>query len=271
MLWCCQAIELKEQAWLQKQVTPKKGCLKRFAGAVAGLDLAIEVNFGHRRWSKTLSLTFPPCWACQPTWAQAENQLQLLTGVLGKALSVPSSSHCCNGARICPAVLEAEMCRVDFPTWGSIAAAKSAGSVLHQKLPSFGGARRCPPSPPKGCQLCWCWPRTHSPASGILAPTGAAQHSQKKKNPEPHQPQTCIRCFWNARRCLQLGCEWQEVQGRPGTHQLDAHGGQTVCVCVLLANTPPGYGRGLGATMLLILAALTKCLLNTIRQISWTR
>lgn len=91
---------------------------------------------------------------------------------------------------------------------------------------------------------------------------------KKKKNPEPHQPQTCIRCFRNARRCLQLGCEWQEVQERPGTHQLDAHGGQTVCVCVLLADTPPGYGRGLGATMLLILAALTKCLLNTIRQIS---
>lgn len=39
-----------------------------------------------------------------------------------------------------------------------------------------------------------------------------------------------------------------------------------LCARVLLANTPPGYGRGLGATTLLILAALTKCLLNTIRQ-----
>lgn len=238
MLWCCRAVELKEQAWLQKQVTPKKGCLKRFAGAVAGLDLAIEVNFGHRRWSKTLSLTFPPCWACQPTWAQAENQLQLLTGVLGKALSVPSSSHCCNGARICPAVLEAEMCRVDFPTWGSIAAAKSAGSALHQKLPSFGGARRCPPSPPKGCQLCWCWPRTHSPASGILAPTGAAQHSQKKKKtPSLTSPKPAS----GALGMLGGVCNW-DVSGRRSRRDLAPTSWMLTedklcaCVCFLLTH-----------------------------------
>lgn len=60
-----------------------------------------------------------------------------------------------------------------------------------------------------------------------------------KENPEPHQPQTCIRCFTDARRCLQVGREWQEVQERPGTHQLDAHGGQTVCMCVCFLLTHP--------------------------------